>query len=80
LLDVRTPEEIAQGKIENAMEIDFSSPDFKDKVSMLDKNKEYIVYCAAGGRSSRAVNIMKEVGFTKAHNLTAGYNGWAKEK
>ncbi len=80
LLDVRTPQEIAQGKIKNAMEIDYSSPDFKEKVNKLNKNTEYIVYCAAGGRSARAVSLMKELGFTKAHNLTPGYSGWSKTK
>jgi rhodanese-related sulfurtransferase len=76
LLDVRTPQEIAQGKIGDAKEIDFSAPDFKEKVAKLDKTKEYIVYCAAGGRSARAVSLMNEMGFTKAHNLTSGYSGW----
>ena len=80
LLDVRTPQEIAQGKIDNALEIDYASPEFKDKVSILDKNKEYVVYCAAGGRSAKAVKVMKELGFTKAHNLTSGYSGWNGSK
>ncbi len=78
LLDVRTPEEIALGKIGEAVEMDFTSPDFKEKVAALDKNKEYIVYCAAGGRSAKAVNMMKDLGFEKAYNLTDGYTGWSK--
>ena len=44
LLDVRTPEEIALGKIGDAVEIDITSPDFNEKVAALDKSKEYIVY------------------------------------
>jgi len=80
LLDVRTPEEIALGKIGNAIEMDFTSGDFKAQVAKLDKNKEYIVYCAAGGRSSKAVKIMNELGFSKAYNLTSGYTGWPQEK
>lgn len=78
LLDVRTPEEIALGKIGEAIELDFTSPDFKEKVALLDKNKEYLVYCAAGGRSAKAVHMMKELGFEKTYNLKAGYTGWAK--
>jgi phage shock protein E len=80
LLDVRTPEEIALGKIGEAVEMDFTSPGFKEKVAALDKNKEYIVYCAAGGRSAKAVNMMKDIGFEKAYNLTGGYTGWSKEQ
>ncbi len=78
LLDVRTPEEIALGKIGDAVEIDITSPDFNEKVAALDKSKEYIVYCAAGGRSAKAVHMMKELGFDKTYNLKAGYTGWAK--
>lgn len=78
LLDVRTPEEIALGKIGEAVEMDFTSPDFKEKVAALDKNKEYIVYCAAGGRSSRAVHLMKGLGFEKAYNFAGGFTRWSK--
>ena len=80
LLDVRTPEEIAAGKIDNAIEIDYKAPDFKDKLAALDKNKEYIVYCAVGGRSSKAVSIMQSLGFGKSYNLLGGYTAWSKNK
>ena len=79
LIDVRTPGEIAPGKISNALEIDISSPTFKDQISNLDKNKEYIVYCAVGGRSATAVSAMQQMGFTKIHNLTPGYSGWSRQ-
>lgn len=80
LLDVRTPEEIALGKINDAIEIDYSSDDFQDKLTKLDKNLEYIVYCAAGGRSAKAVSAMQQMGFSKVHNLTSGYTGWSQQK
>ena len=80
LLDVRTPEEIANGKIGEALEMDFTDPGFKDKVAALDKNKEYIVYCAAGGRSAKAVSLMNELGFTKAHNMLGGSTAWTQTK
>lgn len=80
LLDVRTPEEIANGKIGEALELDFTDAAFKDKVAALDKNKEYIVYCAAGGRSAKAVSLMNELGFTKAHNMLGGYTAWSEAK
>ncbi len=80
LLDVRTKGEIALGKIGNALEMDISSPDFKENLATLDKNKEYIVYCAVGGRSARAVGIMNEMGFKNIHNLQPGYNGWIQNQ
>ncbi|MFZ1523564.1 MAG: rhodanese-like domain-containing protein [Saprospiraceae bacterium] len=79
LIDVRTPEEIARGKINNALEMNISSPEFTDKINKLDKSKEYIVYCAVGGRSATAVSMMQQMGFTKVHNLAPGYVGWSRQ-
>jgi phage shock protein E len=78
-LDVRTPEEIALGKIDGAVEMDFNDPAFSEKVGALDKEKEYVVYCAAGGRSARAVELMQQMGFTNIHNMTEGYTGWSQQ-
>jgi len=45
LIDVRTPGEVQQGMIPGAVPIDYNSPDFKSKISKLDKIKPYFVYC-----------------------------------
>jgi len=79
LLDVRTPEEIEQGKIPGAMPMNFKDGDFDTRLSALDKDKPYFVYCAVGGRSGKTVNLMKEKGFTKVYNLEGGFEAW-KEK
>ena len=79
LLDVRTPSEVAEGMISGAMVIDFTAPDFTDKISTLDKGKSYFVYCKAGGRSSRAVEQMKGAGFKKVYNLEGGYDAWVQD-
>ena len=78
VLDVRTPEEIAKGKIGSALEIDYKGVDFKSKLAQLDKNKPIIIYCAVGGRSGATMKIMKEMGFNAVYNLAGGYNGWEK--
>ena len=77
LIDVRTPKEIANGKISDALEIDFRSDAFKTEISKLDKNKSYVVYCKSGGRSHNAYNIMKELGFSKVKDLEGGYKAWS---
>jgi rhodanese-related sulfurtransferase len=79
LLDVRTPEEIEQGKIAGATPMNFKDEDFDTRLSALDKDKPYFVYCAVGGRSGKTVNLMKEKGFTKIYNLQGGFEAW-KEK
>lgn len=39
ILDVRTPEEFAEGHIENAVTLDYYSENFRDDLNKLDKNK-----------------------------------------
>lgn len=78
VVDVRTPEEVAEGIIPGAVVIDFNAPDFEDKVAALDKDKDYYVYCKAGGRSTKAAAHMESVGFSKIYNLKGGYNGWVQ--
>lgn len=76
VLDVRTPGEIAAGKIDGAFELDIQNPNFKAEVDKLDKAKTYLIYCKRGGRSSRACSIFQEAGFEKIYNLEGGYDGW----
>jgi len=80
LLDVRTKEEVDAGKIENALNIDFNKQDFATQIEKLDKNKPYIVYCAVGGRSSKAATYMKANGFHNVYNMLGGYNQWVEIK
>jgi len=80
LLDVRTKEEVDAGKIENALNIDFNKQDFATQIEKLDKNKPYIVYCAVGGRSSKAASYMKANGFHNVYNMLGGYNQWVEIK
>lgn len=69
LLDVRTAEEYSSGSIPNSINIDVLNSDFKSKIELLDKNKEYLVYCRSGNRSSIASSIMSTNGFIKIYNL-----------
>ncbi len=78
ILDVRTPKEIAQGKIEGAVEINWFDGDSAEKIKTLDKNKTYLVYCKSGGRSGKCVNMMSDAGFESLYNLEGGYTAWVK--
>lgn len=78
LIDVRTPEEWAQGKISSSKLISVADPKFLEQASKLDKNKPVFVYCAVGGRSSKASSMLQQAGFKHVYNLSgAGYSGLA---
>jgi len=79
VLDVRTPKEINEGKIRGALEIDFKAPGFQEKLSKLPKEKTYLVYCRSGGRSSKAAEMMVDMGFQDVSNLLGGYSEWTEE-
>lgn len=76
IVDVRTPEEFAGGKIGDAQNINFFDADFKTQIDALDKDKPVLIYCAAGSRSAKAVSIMKGMGFSEIHELQGGYRSW----
>lgn len=74
-IDVRTPKEIAQGKLNGALEANVTSIMFKKQIAELDKSQPYIVYCRSGMRSNKACKIMSKQGFTNLTNVTGGYIG-----
>ena len=77
LVDVRTDGEWNAGHLKDAKHIDISKPDFDKKISELKKDATVIVYCAVGGRSSRAAGMMSSKGFKKVYNMDGGINAWA---
>ncbi len=77
ILDVRTPEEIEQGKIENANNINiYLGQEFMDAIDALDKSKNYYVYCRSGQRSRQACALMNSVGIDNTFNLLGGVLEW----
>ncbi len=64
VLDVRTPEEFAEGHLAGARNIDVSADDFDERVAQLDTDASIVVYCRTGNRSAEAVERMEGLGFT----------------
>ena len=79
IIDVRTPEEFAEGHVEQATNIDYYSETFRDELNNLDKNKTYLVYCRSGNRSGNALNIMAELNFREVYNMSGGIIAWNAE-
>jgi rhodanese-related sulfurtransferase len=76
VVDVRTSPELVTGVIAQAIHMDYNGPDFEKQIDKLDKNKPVLLYCATGGRSARAGELLLEKGFKKVYNLDGGLNGW----
>ncbi len=79
LIDVRTPNEQKKGMIKNAVSLDIFRDDFEAEIDKLDKNKTYYVYCAAGGRSAEASELMQQKGFARVIDLEGGFTRWKNE-
>ena len=76
ILDVRTPQELCSGVIENASTIDFYDHNFERKISKIPKDKTVFVYCKSGGRSSQAAKLLVSYGQAKVFNLNGGIMAW----
>ncbi|MCF7858237.1 MAG: DUF1573 domain-containing protein [Candidatus Cloacimonetes bacterium] len=76
ILDVRTKPEYTAGCLSEAVNIDYKAPDFRKIISLLDKNKIYLVYCKSGFRSLRSIEIMAELGFENIYHMQEGFDGW----
>lgn len=75
-LDVRTPQEYAQGHIRNARHIPLAELGGRIAEIAAWKEKSVLVYCLSGGRSASAANLLGKNGFTKVYNLTGGIGAW----
>ena len=76
ILDVRTPEEFAEGHLEGAVMIDFYDLDFADQLAELDPDVPYLLYCRSGNRSGQTLALMEELGFTDVADVDGGINQW----
>jgi len=74
VLDVRTPEEIATGRIANAQSIVYDDG-FDQKLGTLE-NKPIFIYCASGKRSAKAAKILRDRGYKNVYELEGGLNAW----
>lgn len=78
LVDARTAEEYASGKILGATNIDVKKEDFKQLAEeKLNKDIPVAIYCRSGKRSLIGADILKKAKF-KVINLRGGIIEWEK--
>lgn len=76
IIDVRSPEEFAEGHIEGALNYNVEGPDFASQIAGLDPAGTYAVYCRSGNRSVVAVDYMASQGINGIFELESGIIGW----
>jgi len=77
LLDVREPGESQISNLPGAVCIRLS--ELRNRIGELNPDMETVVFCRSGIRSMKAVEILKESGFSKTYNLRGGINAWVQE-
>ncbi|MBX3744274.1 MAG: rhodanese-like domain-containing protein [Verrucomicrobiae bacterium] len=76
VLDVRTPREFSEGRIAGSTNLDFNHRGFARELAKLDREKTYLVTCAVGGRSGKALPLLSKLGFKSVVHLDGGVKAW----
>ena len=75
LVDVRTPEEYAEGHIPGAVNMNVQDAAFDQQLATLDKTRPVALYCRSGRRSKLAATRAAKVGY-KVTELNGGILSW----
>lgn len=75
LLDVRSPGEFAEGHVQGAVNVPVNELEATLGSLPVDRNREIVVYCRSGLRSSRARTILLKAGYSKVEDV-GGMSNW----
>jgi len=75
ILDVRTPQEFKESRIENAISLPFTEINERAEILLLDKDVQILVYCRRGARSRVAANKLISLGYTNVLDF-GGLDYW----
>lgn len=78
LVDVRTPQEFAQGHLRGAVNIDIYNDNFLSRMQSLDTTQTLLLYCHSGNRSKQALQMLEKSGFKAVYDLDGGILEWIK--
>jgi rhodanese-related sulfurtransferase len=76
LVDVRTDEEVARGKIPQGDPVPLHLLPLH--LNGMDKQATTVFYCHIGGRSAQAAAFAAANGFADVYNLQGGITAWAQ--
>ncbi len=78
LIDVRNPDELAEQSYDVKEVVNIPLADLESNLADIPKDKEVIVACKAGGRSQKALDLLKKNGFTNISNMQGGITAWTE--
>ncbi|MGA0262671.1 MAG: rhodanese-like domain-containing protein, partial [Ilumatobacteraceae bacterium] len=73
VLDVREPDEYAEGALPGALHIPRGHLEAQVEGRITDKNTAVVVYCAGGVRSAFAARTLGELGYANVLSMAGGY-------
>ncbi|MFM7232534.1 MAG: rhodanese-like domain-containing protein, partial [bacterium] len=77
-LDVRKPHERAASRILGSRHVPLA--EVVGRMDELDPSREWVVYCRLGGRSARAIEVLRAAGYAgPLRNLTGGIEAWTAD-
>jgi len=78
LVDVREPDEFAQGHVEGAVNIPRGVAEMGVPRLAPDPGTRIICYCAGGGRSALVADNLRQMGYANVSSLAGGFQTWAR--
>ena len=79
VLDVREPDEHAEGAVPGAIHIPRGHLESQVEGRLVDKTVPVVVYCAGGVRSAFAAKTLQELGYETVESMAGGFGRWKDE-
>jgi rhodanese-related sulfurtransferase len=79
MLDVRTPEEYAEGHVPGARNIPHTELAARIGELADAKTRDVVVYCRSGNRSAKALEVLRGAGFARLFHMQGDYLRWSEE-
>ena len=83
LLDVREPDEYAEGHLPGArsqprgfLEVRADLEHYKRDPWLADRSRPLVLYCGGGHRSALAAHTLQQMGFERVESMAEGWTGW----
>ncbi len=77
VLDVRTPQEFAEGHVPGAVNIPHDTLESRLAELEADRDKDVVVYCRSGRRAGMALTVLEKAGFERLSHLEGDYLAWS---